>query len=866
MKPPFSYAFLDAQGTFEVKEPANDLYFPLANETGLLSYLTPSLQGTLTLDQHSFLAPPLVREDLTHSRSSFNFWLSFKSGHPWSVSGPSTTVQAGLLWHQTTRVDKKLGLSALTLSYVPAEDATFQVMIVQITNTSKKKMSFTATSAIPLYGRSADNVRDHRHVTSLLNRVTLEKHGITLKPTMSFNERGHSMNQTSYYVVGMDEAGQAPAGVFPTIESFIGDGGTLEKPQTLIENKKPFTKLEPLHQGREALGALQFRPATLGPGKSTVFLLLMGIDPEGKLDHTPLIKKYGHQDVMCKLGEENRAHWTNLAERIGVQTGDQKFNRWMMWVKTQPTLRKLFGNSFLPDFDYGRGGRGWRDLWQDCLALLLSSPSEVRQDMLRNFGGVRPNGSNATIIVRKKSGVEFVADRNNISRIWMDHGLWPFFTTQLYLHQTGDWAFLQEKAPYFMEKKTGSVLEHLLLQTVAPFFDVGEHNNLKLLDADWNDGLDMAPDRGESVAFTAFFAGNLNGLADILQLAKEKTGLREVKVAKEMALLFDTLEGKVNYDSVGDKQKRRDEFRAAVENGFTGEQITLPIEKVVADLWAKAAWIKSHLNKNEWLEESGNGWFNGYYDNKGRRVEGKHPNGLRMTLTGQVFPIMAEIADAERTGAIVKSVQTHLFDKKLGGIRLNTDFGGPQPDLGRAFSFSYGDKENGAVFSHMVVMYANALYRRGFVNEGHAALSSLYKMATDTAKSRMYPGLPEYFDGSGRGLYCFLTGSASWYVYTLLCQVFGVRGEGGDLLISPKLVPDQFAKNRQAGVELFFAGARLRVRFHNIGKRSYDNWQIKSVTSGKEEIPLVRQNEKEVLIARNTIAQKKVWEIEVHLQ
>lgn len=38
------------------------------------------------------------------------------------------------------------------------------------------------------------------------------------------------------------------------------------------------------------------------------------------------------------------------------------------------------------------------------------------------------------------------------------------------------------------------------------------------------------------------------------------------------------------------------------------------------------------------------------------------------------------------------------------------------------FGFAYGEKENGAVFSHMAVMFANALYKRGFVKEGHRAL------------------------------------------------------------------------------------------------------------------------------------------------
>ena len=83
-----------------------------------------------------------------------------------------------------------------------------------------------------------------------------------------------------------------------------------------------------------------------------------------------------------------------------------------------------------------------------------------------------------------------------------------------------------------------------------------------------------------------------------------------------------------------------------------------------------------------------------------------------MTLTGQVFPLMAGIANDEQVDRVVQSVNQHLRDPKFGGLRLNTDFGAIQPALGRAFSFAYGEKENGAVFSHMVIMYAYALYLR----------------------------------------------------------------------------------------------------------------------------------------------------------
>lgn len=75
------------------------------------------------------------------------------------------------------------------------------------------------------------------------------------------------------------------------------------------------------------------------------------------------------------------------------------------------------------------------------------NPAVVRQMIVANYGGVRIDGTNATIIGNKQG--EFIADRNNIARVWMDHAFWPFGTTKLYIDQTGDMDILFEKVPYF---------------------------------------------------------------------------------------------------------------------------------------------------------------------------------------------------------------------------------------------------------------------------------------------------------------------------------------------------------------------------------------------------------------------------------
>lgn len=75
----------------------------------------------------------------------------------------------------------------------------------------------------------------------------------------------------------------------------------------------------------------------------------------------------------------------------------------------------------------------------------------------------------------------------------------------------------------------------------------------------------------------------------------------------------------------------------------------------------------------------------------------------------------------------------------------------------------------------------------------------------------MYPGIPEYFDNQGRGLYAYLTGAASWYMLTVITEMFGVKGELGDLTIHPSLMPEQFDDKGNASVYLEFGKRKFKI-------------------------------------------------------
>ncbi|MFA4992220.1 MAG: cellobiose phosphorylase, partial [Candidatus Omnitrophota bacterium] len=578
------WRFVDDSGTFVADNPhrISGLYFPLANEAGLMSSVTPNLSGDIKLGQHSFLTLPMSADDLHNSRHGRNFWVYVEGAGAWclnSLDSDESIVEAGALWHKAIKINKKLGLRIESLNFIPAADDAVELMLVEITNISKKKLRVTPTAAVPIYARSADSLRDHRHVTSLLNRIRLSKYGVIVTPSMTFDERGHRVNERSYFVLGCGEDGEAPLGSFPTVLEFTGEGNNLSNPAAVIKNAPIAGKQGMSRQGKEAMGAIRFRAAVIPAGKTVRYIMALGIVDKGAPEKVFL--KYNSQEKIERSLRANKKFWSDKMGAARFSTHDKNFDRWMRWVSIQPVLRKIFGCSFLPDFDYGRGGRGWRDLWQDCLTLLLISPGDARGILINNFGGVRPDGSNATII-GKRNG-EFVSDRNNISRVWMDHGVWPFMTLNLYINQSGDKDILFEKAPYFESDRIDTVLGHVLLQHERPFTKIGGRGNFLLEGADWNDGLDMAGEKGESVAFTAAYAGNLNELAALLE--------------------------KINYK-----------------------------KDVIAGLRQKADGLARRIRKEEWITvKSGHGFFNGYYDNLGNRVEGDSRRGVRMTLTGQVF-------------------------------------------------------------------------------------------------------------------------------------------------------------------------------------------------------------------------------------
>lgn len=853
--------FIESNGTFRLSgtQRFREMYFPIASDCGLKSCVTPHMAGDAKLDQNHFVYEPVSSCDISNRKFSRNFWVAPANGDIWSATGSSAaqraalytdkeediTVTAGYMWHEAVLTGKLLPIESKILSFVPV-DKNMEIMTVTLKNTGSDAISFVPYAAIPLYGRSADNIRDHRHVTSLLHRISVCDDIIEVNPTLSFDERGHQLNDTRYFAYAIKADGTKPESFFVDHQEFCGCGDS-ERPEAVLTKatgvSNGFTE-----NGQEAMGGFQFTQVTLNAGEEVTYLVAVGVTTEESEIKKMLTAVVDTKAVEAELAAVKK-YW-NEKVNVSYKTGDTNFDHFMAWISFQPELRRVFGCSFLPHHDYGKGGRGWRDLWQDCLALLLMNPGGVREMLVSNYAGVRIDGSNATIIGEKLG--EFKADRNSITRVWMDHGVWPLKTTKLYIDQTGDIDVLKEEVKYFKDRQvlrgqgvdelwtpdvtwqqdesgkeyTGTILEHLLLQNLTAFWEVGEHNHIRLRDADWNDALDMGGKRGESVAFTNAYAQNLVELAEIIEKLAASTP--ELSILEEIEVLLN--EDATLYEDIAGKNALLNAYEESVKHNVSGKKITVAATELAASLRAKGEWIKEHIRKTEWIDGNDNGWFNSYYDNDGNRLEGMDGDKANMMLTGQVFSVMAGTANEAQVAEICKAADAYLYDEACGGYRLNTDFNEIKTNMGRMFGFAFGEKENGAVFSHMAVMYANALYTRGFVKEGYKSLMALYNQSMNFGTSHIYPGIPEYFGRGGRGLYHYLTGAASWYMLTVMNEMFGVRGEDGNLALNPKLLAKQFDADGNASISFTFAGKKFEVTFVNEAHLEYGEYRTMNAT------------------------------------
>lgn len=809
-------------------------YFPMFNLKGFRSSITPFFGGDVKTDLHHYATEPTSELGLFEHTQSRNVIfdvdhnLYFLNGQTQLQQSDTIDYEVGPLYQKVGRHNKLHDI--FTTSFVLLNEMA-EVHEITYTNKTKKAQHLEITTATPIFARSVDNLHDHRHVTSLLNKIDVLKGAIKVKPTLSFDERGHQVNDTTYYFFASSKD-MPIKGYIPTQEAYLNEG-SFHFPKGLDQLKEEGYHID----GYEAMGSISFDGITVKPNETVTFYMAISIQKED-IDTNQFSKTYLSASGFHKALDEVIAFFETYLNQLKFEIDSDETSKQLNWVSLQPLLRRYYGNSFMPHHDYGKGGRGWRDLWQDLLALIMMNDQSVYELLYSNFQGVRIDGSNATIIGDQPG--EFRADRNQITRVWSDHGVWPLITTKLYIDETGDIDFLLKEQSYFSDqfthytKKTkkingnniltdknnqiyrGSILEHLLIENLIGFHNIGKHGFTRLEDADWNDGLDMAHEHGETIAFTHMYAENLSILANLLK----SMDLDSINLLADIEMLLNKNANlEAYFDSVSDFN--------GFKKGFNKKYL---YEKLLVLSKDK----KDFINEKAYEENR----YQSYYDKNGKLLDDKNS----LALTGQAMALIAHTPNQEQAQKIAFHTKEKLFDRSIGGYHLNTDYHKVLTNMGRAFGFAYNHKENGAVFSHMVMMYAYGLYEYNLVDEARQATFQLVKQA-QKEDSQVLAGIPEYYSDKGHGKYSYLTGSASWLLLLLRKQIFGLEFNLGKLIFNPRLVKEDFI-NQSASIVTNIFNKTVKITYHNLKNLDYGQYRIKNIFINEKQVymPITKIN------------------------
>ncbi|MCD4826346.1 MAG: hypothetical protein K8Q99_01040 [Acholeplasmataceae bacterium] len=803
-------------------------YFPMFNLKGFRSSITPFFGGDIKTDMHHYATEPTSELELFEHTQSRNVIfdidnnLYFLNGQTYLQQDDSIDYEVAPLYQKVNRHNKQHDIS--TVSFVLLNDMA-EVHQITYTNKSKSNQNLRITTATPIYARSVDNIHDHRHVTSLLQTIHANDGAIKVKPTLSFDERGHQLNDTIYYFFAHSDEMNIK-GYIPTVEDFINQG-SFHFPKGLNRLKDNKYQIN----GYEAMGGISFDEITVKPNQSVTFYMAISIQKED-IDTNKFIKSYLSESGFNKALDEVKTFFKSYLNQLKFEIDSKETSKQLNWVSLQPLLRRYYGNSFMPHHDYGKGGRGWRDLWQDLLALIMMNDDSVYELLFNNFQGVRIDGSNATII-GEDSG-EFKADRNHITRVWSDHGAWPLITVKLYIDETGDIDFLLKEQTYFSDQFThytkrikksnntnilidknnkiykGSILEHLLIENLVGFHNIGKNGFTRLEDADWNDGLDMAHENGETISFTHMYAENLSIIARLIK----HLDVESIQLLADVEMLLV------------DHAKLNDFFDKV--SLFEGYKKTFDINTLSRILLNISEEKKSFINDKAFEKFK----YQSYYDKNGELLDDENS----VALTGQAMALLSHTPNHTQAKKIAAYTKSKLFDKSVGGYHLNTDYQKVLTNMGRAFGFAYNHKENGAVFSHMVMMYAYGLYEYNLIYEAREAVFELLKQA-QKEDSQILAGIPEYFSDKGHGKYTYLTGSASWLLLLLRKQVYGLEFNLGSLTFNPRLTKEDFI-NQSASIVTNVFNQTVKITYYNHKDLTFGQYKIKEIFMNKKRVKL----------------------------
>ena len=529
---------------------------------------------------------------------------------------------------------------------------------------------------------------------------------------------------------------------------------TASRTEFVGRNRRP---CDPAAMGRKGLGEISGRyhdncgalmtAISLAPGETAEVSFLLG--QTATLEEArALVTRY--RDPACGSGalEGCIDFWRDLLGTVEVETPDEQLDLMVNGQALyQATACRMWGRTATYQ---SSGAYGFRDQLQDCLALLISRPDLVREQIVEASRHQFPEGD----VLHWWQPFSGRGVRTHIS----DDRHWLPLAVAEYLAATGDATVLDEVTAFIegpllpleeedaylqpaTSEQAATVYEHCVraLESGRP---VGVHGLPLMGGADWCDGMNRVgkEGKGESVWLAWFLVYVLQRFAPVC----ESRG--DIELA----------------DDYRDWAAR---LAAAVE----------------ATSWDGA-------------------WYRRAYFDDGTPLGTHTADECRIDAIAQAWATISGGGLPKRAETALDSVEEKLVRREDGLIALlSPPFDKMAEDPGYIKGYVPGVRENGGQYTHAALWVVLAHLMRGDGDEASALLDlinpinhSLTREAAEHYVVEPYVVAADVYAASphtGRGGWTWYTGSASWFYRVALHWMLGMRviatRSGPSLVIEP---------------------------------------------------------------------------------
>ncbi|MBE2197507.1 MAG: glycosyl transferase family 36 [Anaerolinea sp.] len=456
--------------------------------------------------------------------------------------------------------------------------------------------------------------------------------------------------------------------------------------------------------------------------------------------------------------------WHEMTGRLVVETPDPYLN---VMANGWLVYQTIVGRLWGRSAYYQTGGAyGFRDQLQDSLVwLLLGRPEKTLEQIRLHAAHQFQEG----IVLHWWHPLAESGLRSNYS----DDLLWLPFVVLHYLQETGDFAILEEEMPFF-DGGSASLGEHCLRAFQVALSRRSERGLPLILEGDWNDGLNATgPDgQGESIWIAHFLYYLL-------------TRWVEMPIGEET----------------------RNHFRHEAEA------------------------LREITNQHGWDQA----WYWRASTDEGVRLGSAEREEGRIFLNAQTWAVLSGMAPPERAQQAMRAAREYLYTD-YGALLLFPAYSKPDPDVGYLTRYAPGTRENGGVYVH-ASCWAVLAERKLAGAEAAYDLWRRFCPPHRAESPEIYVAEPYVMPGNvngphaaqpGQGGWTWYTGSAGWYLRSLVEGVLGVTAhlEGLQVMADLPKEWDGFRLQRRFRGAVYHIEVR-RVRAEEtpgcvVNGRSYD--------------------------------------------